>query len=327
MTLVFCPEDFHLKCYGKLIKYFHSVIAHFKIPSRMSSFTQYSQDIQTDNSLILVLSYCALPRLLCTNAETREIRKDSKIILLVAEPNVNIQKDLVDDVKWFKWIKSNALMIITLMKPQLRWLKSVFELSCHSFYVGYIEHEDLNSRDIGENVQKICDVVLPGFENDGQQRTELVALLRKSKLTVNARPLYEKDLDQAIRDSKIYAYYPQSVNHHTFPGQRILWALNKGIAVVSTLSSDNEAEEFYKGLYVTCQTAEELVRKCFELAATTEWEKLANKSYKRYKTEFHAFKIFPNSLLNELRAVAKETENTPEKKDKKENFQSDSGGQ
>jgi hypothetical protein len=298
-NLVFAPDDFGLICYGKLMRYFYEVCHHFELPCKLINFGDYCQ--QRNPNDIFVMSYCCLQRI-------NSLPTDQPFMFVVAEPYVNIEKDMINNGDIKTKIISQCVMMVTLMKPQIDWLHTYFGMPCYSFYVGYIEHEDINVDDFAAQ-PKHYDIVMPGCGGT-PDRCRVIHEIRSydptegkvldtRKLSVEDRSGFHQELDALIKHGKVYVYTPASVHHHTFPGQRILWAINKRIGVVSVLSSDTDAEEFYKGLYIACP-ASDVPRHCYDLCIKgtgDKWKQFARESYERYKRKFHAFDIFPPVLL------------------------------
>lgn len=170
--------------------------------------------------------------------------------------------------------------------------KPVFHL-----FQGYVPYEDIKYQ---INVEKPVDVVAPGFEGfyaESKDRMEVVQKLRNRGLIVNDKKAFGVDMDNAIQQAKVYIYYPFDKRYVTWHGQRTLWAVNKQICVVTTVSEDKTCEEFYsKGIYIHAPwDIDQFVDVVVDVVRSGRWKQIGKDNYKCYKQKYDGSKLFQQS--------------------------------
>ena len=279
--LVFILPEFQSWLYGKVAKYLLDLLIASKIPC---GFIDDCSQLKSSDTLVIFYDYLV-------QKMEKEPAKHSHVqqfILVEIEPQINMDQ-------WYRkeFLEKRCRCIVTFTKREGDWLKQNYKIPTFIIYQGYSELEDTFRNQGNTAPQYHCDILMPGCDNT-PDRIQIVKELRSAGLVVDTLFLIGEKLDQAIRTSKICAYYPASQQHQHYPTQRINWCLNKGACVVAVKSCDEELEKYYAPLLISCDRSS-FVSKCKEVIQSGQWIEFQKQSYLKYKAEYNAVQNFERS--------------------------------
>lgn len=280
--------DWELSVYGKLCRYFQFIFKELQIPFQTFATIDacgQKMDSQPDTQLLLFLPFDALCRKCDIGLPSMP---NVEYIYLITEPDHN----LTAAMKFCTPQLSLFYAVLNMNMNQTELTKRLFpdalQFTC---FQGYIPTEDIPK----ETIQTI-DVLAPGFAGSSDDRRRFVAQLREHKLNVVDASLFDGELDNALKKTKIAISVPFDTRFNIWYGQRTLWPLNKQACVVTIPSDDVLAEEFYNGLLVNT-TRDKFVSTIVDLIRSGKWRELGRVAYERFKTGFYCCDVFDEQFF------------------------------